>query len=169
MNSSVNNPSSKKISKKISQSIANETIYLGADHGGYELKQTLKDWLDQAGYQVKDLGAYELDAEDDYPKFAAAVARAVSQNESSLGILICRSGGGMVIAANKIAGIRAVEVFNQVSAEHAKQHNHANVISLAADWMTAEEAKSIVKAFLKTSFSDEPRHQRRIKQIHSLE
>lgn len=149
--------------------MSNKTIYLGADHGGYELKQTLKDWLAQAGYQTKDLGAHELDPKDDYPKFAAAVARAVSQDENGLGILICRSGGGMVIAANKIAGIRAVEVFNQVSAEHAKQHNHANVISLAADWMTENEAKAIVKAFLETEFTHEPRHQRRIEQIHALE
>lgn len=149
--------------------MSNKTIYLGADHGGYELKQTLKDWLAQAGYQTNDLGAHELNPKDDYPKFAAAVARAVSQDENGLGILICRSGGGMVIAANKITGIRAVEVFNQVSAEHARQHNHANVISLAADWMTENEAKTIVKVFLETEFTHEPRHQRRIEQIHALE
>ena len=113
-------------------------IFLGADHGGFQFKEVLKNWLQDCGHEVIDCGADELDPTDDYPIIAEIVSRAVvaaeQENQSPVGILICRSGGGMVIAANKIAGIRAVEVFNENSARHAKEHNNANVISLAADW-----------------------------------
>ncbi len=144
-------------------------IYLGADHGGYQLKENLKNWLSQEGYELEDLGAFEVKPEDDYPQYAASVAQAVSRNEDNLGILFCRSGGGMVVAANKIPGIRAIEVFDVPSAKVAKEKNKANIISLAADWTELEEAQSIVKTFLEAEFSQAPRHQRRIKQIHQLE
>lgn len=144
-------------------------IYIGADHGGYQLKEDLKNWLSQEGYEVEDLGAFEMKPEDDYPQYAASVAQAVSSDEDSLGILCCRSGGGMAVAANKIPGIRAIEVFNTTSAKIAKEKNKANIISLAADWTELKEAQSIVKVFLEANFSQAPRHQRRIEQIHQLE
>jgi ribose 5-phosphate isomerase B len=152
-----------------SQTNSNLEIYLGADHGGYQLKEAIKKWLIQQNFVVKDLGAYQLDPQDDYPQYAAAVARSVQNNPQAVGILFCRSGGGMVIAANKFANIRAVEVFNQMSAQHARQHNNANIISLAADWISQEEAQAAIQAFLHTSFFQEERHQRRIEQIRQLE
>ncbi len=148
-------------------------IFLGADHGGFQSKEALKSWLQDCEHEVVDCGAYELDPTDDYPIMAETVSRAVSADEqesqSSVGILICRSGGGMVIAANKIAGIRAVEVFDESSARHAKEHNNANVISLAADWHDLDQLKKITQAFLETRFTQEERHQRRLQQISNLE
>ena len=148
-------------------------IFLGADHGGFQFKESLKSWLQDREHEVVDCGAYELDPTDDYPIIAEAVSRAVVAEEqtrqSLVGILICRSGGGMVIAANKIAGIRAVEVFNEVSAQHAKEHNNANVISLSADWFDLDQVKKTIQAFLVANFTHEERHQRRLQQISNLE
>jgi ribose 5-phosphate isomerase B len=145
-------------------------LYLGADHGGFELKNKLVEFLKDQNYQLEDLGADSFQADDDYPDYAVKVARAVAKNpDESLGILLCRSGGGMVIAANKVKGIRAVDCFNQVSAEHAKKDNDANVITLGADWLDFDQAKKIVKTFIKTEFSQAPRHIRRIKKIVEIE
>ncbi len=152
-----------------SQTKPNLKIYLGADHGGYQLKEAIKEWLMQQDFVVQDLGAHQLDSQDDYPQYAAAVAQSVQDKPQAVGILFCRSGGGMAIAANKFANIRAVEVFNQTSAQHARQHNNANVISLAADWISQEEAQAVIQAFLHTSFSQDERHQRRLEQIRQLE
>ncbi len=145
------------------------TIFLGADHGGFELKEQLKKWLEQIGAKVVDCGAFELDSTDDYPLFAAQVAQKVASNSDSLGMLICRSGGGMTIAANKIRGIRAVEVFDVRSAVHAREHNHANVISLGGDYLKYREAQSVIQAFIDTQPSNDQRHLRRIDQIKQLE
>lgn len=145
------------------------TIYLGTDHGGFELKEAIKQWLQEQTYQIEDCGAYELNKDDDYPDFAFAVAEKVANNSESVGILFCRSGGGMTIAANKITGIRAVDVFDLTSAIHAKTHNNANIISLGADWMNVEESKLIIENFLKTPFEGEERHIRRLEKIEERE
>jgi ribose 5-phosphate isomerase B len=149
------------------------TIYLGADHGGFPLKEKIKTWLDDWEYQFSDLGALQLDAQDDYPDFALAVAKQVAadraKQQDSFGILLCRSGGGMVIAANKVPGVRAVLVFSVKEAIHAKEHDDANIISLAGDWMDPEIAQASLKAFLETEFSGGERHLRRIKKITDYE
>jgi len=150
--------------KKNSPSI----IYLGSDHGGFRLKQLLIDFLQEHNYQVEDCGSYELDPKDDYPDYALPVAEKVKADEQSIGILLCRSGGGMVIVANKLPGIRAVEVRDQLSAEHAKQDNNANIISLGADRLTLEQAQQIVLAFLQARFAG-GRHRRRLKKINKIE
>ncbi|HEX7018345.1 MAG TPA: RpiB/LacA/LacB family sugar-phosphate isomerase [Patescibacteria group bacterium] len=144
-------------------------IFLGADHGGYELKEKVKTWLTEWGYEYEDLGAHHLDPADDYPEFSFKVAEKVAQNSDSLGLLLCRSGGGVTIAANKVKGIRAVPVASEKEAEHARAHNNANVVSLAGDWLTDDDAQQIVKTFLDTPYTHEERHQRRLDQISKYE
>jgi ribose 5-phosphate isomerase B len=137
-------------------------IYLGADHGGFHLKETLKQWLTASGKQVEDLGAHTLVPGDDYPQFAFAVAKKVSVDPQSTGILLCRSGAGMAIAANRMKGARAVNCINVDEVEHARRDNDANVLTLPADWLSAEDAKTLVDRWLSTSFSGDERHRRRI-------
>lgn len=144
-------------------------IYIGADHGGFSLKQEVQQWLQEGGHDVEDLGAHALDPDDDYPDYAFAVAKRVADDEESVGILFCRSGSGMAIAANKIEDIRAVEVFDLTSAIHAKTNNDANVICLGADWMDPQETKLVIQNFLDTPFQSEERHVRRLKKIHDQE
>jgi len=140
-------------------------IYLGADHGGYALKEFLKEKLILAGFDVEDCGANQLDSTDDYPQYAHAVAQKVSQNEGAFGILCCRSGAGMVIAANRVPKVRAVEGWNKEFAQRTRQHNNANVLALAGDWLSHEDAWIIVQAFLNEPFSSEERHLRRVAQL----
>lgn len=155
-----------------------KNIHIGADHGGFELKEKIKVWLEDLGYGVKDFGAYSLVPEDDYPAFAIDLAREVVagvstnteiENKNPVGILFCRSGGGMVIAANKVKGARAVSVHDKKSAVHAKADNNANIISISADWTSEEQAKEIITAFLETKFSGAERHIKRINQITDFE
>lgn len=146
-------------------------IYLGADHGGYALKEKIKSWLDEWGEAYEDLGAHQLDPADDYTDFAIAVAAKVNaQDDRNLdwkdrakGILLCRSGGGMLIAANRFPKVHGVYVFDEESAIHARDNNDANVISLAGDWISESHAKEVVRLWLSTPFSGEERFQRRIK------
>lgn len=145
-------------------------IYLGTDHGGYELKEQVKTWLDEWGLAYEDLGAHEYDGEDDFPQYAFAVAEKVAQSpDEHMGILACRSGGGMIIAANKVKGIRALDVQNEESAKHARDNNNANVVSLAGDWLSLDEARAVLEVVLNTEFSDKPRYQRRNDQISEYE
>ncbi len=144
-------------------------IFLGSDHGGFLLKEEVKPWLKEQGYQVQDLGASQFKPKDDYPQYAAAVGRQVVDNDGSFGILFCRSGAGVTMAANKINGVRAVAANSKREAVHARTDNDANVISLAADWLDLDQAQIIISAFLNTDFSQKTRHQRRIRQIHQLE
>jgi ribose 5-phosphate isomerase B len=143
-------------------------VYLGADHGGFSLKEKIKEWLTEWGVVFKDVGAYQIDPDDDYPAYAVAVSRSVVDDPDGQGILVCRSSGGMIIAANKIRGIRAVAVFDEKSAKHAREHNNANVIGLSGDWISDDDAKKIVEVFLSTSFSSEIRHHRRVEQIDAI-
>lgn len=142
-------------------------VILGADHGGYKLKEAIKSYLAELKYEIEDLGT-DSEAPVDYPDFAASVSRKVAEG-NCLGILFCRSAAGMVMAANKIKGIRAVSASGVKSAQHSRQHNDANVLSLSGDWLTDDQAKEIVKAWLETPFSNEERHLRRIKKIMALE
>lgn len=157
------------------------TVWLGGDHGGYQLKEQIKTWLAAWGYDYQDLGPVKLDPEDDYPQFAAAVAEKIAAasvgfqadddalQTKQLGILVCRSGGGVTIVANKLPGVRAVAAASPKEASHAREHNNANVISLSGDWMDETTTQETVKTFLTTPFSPEPRHHRRVMMISDLE
>ena len=143
-------------------------IYLGADHGGFNLKKNIKSFLKESGYEYEDMGNLEYDKDDDYPDYAFKVAEKVAQGNNK-GVLLCRSSGGMIMAANKVKGVRAVSVTDEKSAKHAVQHNNANIIALSGDWISENQAKKIVKLFLTTTFGKEKRHRRRIKKIEKYE
>lgn len=142
-------------------------IYLGADHRGFELKEELKAWLNQKGEVYTDLGNTKLDPQDDFPDFAALVAKKVSQGQGK-GIVICGSGG-MALVANKFSGVRAVEVWNEKTAEHAKAHDDANVLMLPADFVTVEKAKKMVEIWLKTPVKSQEKYQRRLNKLKKIE
>ena len=143
-------------------------IYLGADHGGFELKNKIKIYLESINVEYSDLGNLEFDKEDDYPIYAFKVAEAAAKNNSK-GVLLCRSAGGVIIAANKVKGIKAVAVTDVKSAEHAVLHNDANVIGVSGDWMDDDVVKDVVKVFIDTEFSNDDRHVRRLKMIEDYE
>lgn len=145
-------------------------IYLGSDHGGFKLKEEFKNYLasNHLELEVEDCGALTLDSEDDYPNFALQVASKV-QSEQDLGILLCRSGSGMVIAANKVKGIRAVEIYNEKIAAHAKSHNHANIIAFSGDYLSLSEMIKLFEIFMQTPIDKSERHFRRLQQISNYE
>lgn len=145
-------------------------IYLASDHGGFEMKKKFFSWLQSVftQHKIEDLGPNLLDPDDDYPDYAFMLAEKVAADDNSVGILFCRSGGGMVIAANKVKGIRAVQVANSKEAAHAKEHNNANVISLAGDWIDLETAKNSIEIFFNTQFG-KGRHTRRLEKIAKYE
>lgn len=144
-------------------------IFIGADHRGYNLKEIIKSWLSPWGYSFEDLGAFELNKNDDYPDFADAVAKKVVEGKGNRGILICGSDVGITIAANKIKGIRAggATIPEQIAA--AVRDDDINILTLGADFLSEEQAKNILKIFLETKFSGEERHLRRINKITNLE
>lgn len=143
-------------------------IYLGADHGGFEAKNAAIVLLQAAGYVVKDLGAHIYDETDDYPEFAAAVARAVAADPEGRGLLFCRSGEGMAMAANRFRGVRAALVWNEEVARETRSDNDANVAVLPADFLPAGEQHAVIETFLQTPFSREERHQRRVRELDNL-
>jgi ribose 5-phosphate isomerase B len=142
-------------------------IAVGSDHRGIELKQSIIDLLTKLGYEYGDLGGYSADPVD-YPDIAKEVALAVAGKKYDHGILICGSGIGMSIAANKVKGIRAALCCNVLSAERARLHNDANILCLGRDIVGQEVAFDIVKTYLATSFEG-GRHQRRIEKIRDIE
>lgn len=150
-------------------------IYLGADHGGFKLKEELKHHLlmNFQDLEVEDCGAFTYQAEDDYPQFAFDVAQktvaALGTRQEALGVLLCRSGSGVVIAANKVRGARAVELYHDQVARHAKSHNQANVIAFAGDYLSLSEMTRLLEVFLQADIDDHPRHKRRLQQITSFE
>lgn len=150
-------------------------IFLGADHGGFAKKEALKEFLvHQEHDQIEDCGAKTFQPDDDYPDFALAVAQQVSRTIESgekdcCGILFCRSGSGMAIAANKVVGIRAVEIYDAWIAAHAKSHNQANVLCFAADRLSLDDMKSLWRIFQTTEIDLSARHQRRIAKIQQYE
>jgi ribose 5-phosphate isomerase B len=142
-------------------------IAVGADHAGFDLKELLRHRLEQEGHEVEDLGTYTCDSTD-YPEFAASVARRVGSGHADRGLLVCGSGVGMEIAANKIDGVRAANLHDPDEARLARAHNDANVIALGARRLSAESAGEILETFLATPF-DGGRHQRRVDKIRALE
>jgi ribose 5-phosphate isomerase B len=142
-------------------------IALGADHAGVHLKQEIRQLLDERGIAYTDFGTNAIDSVD-YPDFAAAVSTEVGQGRFDYGILFCGSGIGMAMAANKMPGIRAASVTDEVSARLSREHNNANVLALGERITPAAQARQIVNAFLDTPFAG-GRHQRRIDKIAALE
>lgn len=143
------------------------TIYIGSDHAGFGLKEDLKKYLNKLGVAVEDLGNTKLEPLDDYPDYALKVAKKVAQTNGE-GLLICGSGVGMCITANKVKGVRAVNAYNQAMARASRQHNQANVLCFGGGYIKPAEAKKITKAWLETAYSSEARHVRRVKKINKL-
>jgi len=142
-------------------------IALGADHAGYQLKDQIKQHLAAKGFELRDEGTSSPESVD-YPDFARAVAHDVSERHAELGILVCGSGIGMAIAANKVDGIRAANVTSQLEAQLSREHNNANVLALGARILQPEEALRIVDTWLATPFAG-GRHERRVEKIAAIE
>jgi len=141
-------------------------VALGSDHGGFEIKETVKAWLRQQGHVCEDVGPDRREAVD-YPDYAAGVAGKVAAGEADFGVLACTTGLGMAMAANKFPGVRAALCSSPELAQKARTHNNANVLVLAGAYTTAAEAQSIVEAWLGSGFADEERHARRVAKIES--
>lgn len=143
-------------------------VFIAADHAGFTKKNDLAQRLEST-YEVFDMGPYRMDPDDDYPIYAKKVALAVAENRGSMGILVCHSGEGMAIAANKIKGIRAATAMNKQQAFATRQDNDSNVLSLAAGELSSKELYEVSKAWLETPFSELARHKRRIEEIEAIE
>ena len=139
-------------------------IGIGSDHGGFALKEAIKKHLEERGLEYKDYGTYS-DASCDYPVYGRAVAKAVAAGECDMGILICGTGIGISITANKVPGVRAALCSDCFSAEATRQHNNANILALGARVLGEGLALKIVDTFLDTPFSNDERHIRRISMI----
>ena len=145
-------------------------IYTGSDHAGFELKKQLKKYLTDIGYSVEDLGSFEYNKKDDYPEFGHRVAKAVSDSGGkATGVLFCGSAEGMCIVANKVKGIRAVAVTDEILAKKSREHNNSNVLCLSGWYLKPTKAKRILKTWLETKFSRAKRHHRRVNQIKKIE
>ena len=143
-------------------------VALGADHGGFVLKNELLARL-QGQYDISDLGAYKYDRDDDYPDFAEAVAQAVASGKAQRGILVCGSGVGACITANKVPGVRACVCHDTYSAHQGVEHDDMNVLCLGARVIGIELAAELAIAFLNARFSKEKRHLRRLKKVLAIE
>lgn len=144
-------------------------IHIATDHAGLELKDIISKHLTERGHEVTDHGAYEYDPQDDYPEFIIKAAEAVAADSESLGVVFGGSGNGEQIAANKVKGIRAALVWNNSTAELARQHNNANIISIGARQHSTEEVLQLIDTFVEEPFSGDERHVRRIGQIADYE
>ena len=143
------------------------TIALGADHAGFQLKEAIKGWLIEHGYQVVDHGTHSAESVD-YPDYAAQVAEAVADHKVERGVLVCGTGIGMTIAANKVPGVRAALCSDIYTARMSREHNDANVLTLGGRLMGPDMAVDILKMWLETDFAGD-RHRRRIGKIADLE
>lgn len=145
------------------------TIGLGCDHGGYPLKAEILKYLNEHNYETIDYGTDSAQASVDYPEYALKVAVAVRKGEVDRGILICGTGIGISIAANKVPGIRCALTNDTYSARMAREHNDANIMAIGARVIGPGLAEDIVETFLRTGFSHEERHQHRVDLIHEIE
>ncbi len=142
-------------------------IAIGCDHGGFALKQEIMHWLTEKGWEYRDLGCYTEES-CDYPVYGRAVAKAVTQGDCDFGIVICGTGIGISLAANKVPGIRAALCTDCFMAEASRQHNDANILALGGRVLGTGLALKIVETFLQTPFSGDERHVRRIRGIEEL-
>ena len=147
----------------------NMRVAIAGDHAGFPVKKELATFLREIGYDVQDLGAYYLDPMDDYPDFAKALANAIVTKQVAKGILICGSGVGASIAANKVPGIRAATCHDTYSAHQGVEHDDMNVLCLGARIIGGEIAREVSVAFLKATFSGEERHVRRLEKTLAIE
>lgn len=144
-------------------------IALGADHAGFELKEQLKEEISKLGYEVVDVGAHHYDALDDYPDFAQKVGEAVVADQADRGVVVCGSGIGASIAANKVTGVRAGLATDTYSARQGVEHDDVNVLVLGARITGIEVIREILKSFLAAEFSGEERHVRRLNKVIEIE
>jgi len=142
-------------------------VFLGSDHAGFEMKEALKPYFDRKGIELTDVGP-DTDDSVDYPDFAASVAHAVAEGRADLGVLVCGSGIGMSMAANKVPGVRAAMVTDPELARMMRLHNDANIITLGGRYIPLQLAEEILDAFFDTEFEG-GRHQRRIDKIAAME
>ena len=149
------------------EKVSARVVAIGADHGGFELKEQLKAYLRDWGYKFLDLGT-DSTAAVDYPDFAEAVANAVARGDAWLGVVVDSAGIGSSIAANKVAGARAALCYDRATARNSREHNDANVLSLGAKLISPEAAREILAIWLSTPFAG-GRHQRRVDKIRSIE
>ena len=158
-------------------------IFIGVDHAGYEIKEKLKVYLSELGYEVEDKGAFKYDANDDYPDFVIPVAKVVAENKESFGIILSGTGQGEAMCANRISGARAAVFYGQATAKEAidikgvksadpfeivklsRLHNNANILSLSVRFLSEDEIKFATELFLTTKFSGDERHIRRINKL----
>ncbi len=144
-------------------------IFLGADHKGFEMKEEIEKWLSDQGYDVEDCGAQFLDHDDDYVDFAARVGNKVATTDEGLGIVLCGSGVGVSIAANKVQGIRSGLCFSSSHARSARKDDNINVLALGSDITPIDTAKEIILTFITTPYTREERFERRITKLSQLE
>jgi ribose 5-phosphate isomerase B len=144
-------------------------IAVGADHGGYPLNERVIQELDQAGHDIIDFGTHVGSRPDDYPDYALKVGKTIQRGEADIGILICGSGVGAAVAANKLQGIRAALCGDTYSAHQSREHDDCNVLCLGARVTGVELALEIVRAFVAAEFTGEERHMRRLRKIAEIE
>ena len=149
------------------QSAPKGAIGIASDHGGFELKKQLIAFLGTLGFQPQDFGPFELDPKDDYPDFGAPMSAAVSKGELPCGILLCRSGVGMGITANRFHGVRAVVAGDEATAKKSREHNASNTLVLPGDKIDFPAMKAIIEAWLATPFSGDERHARRLCKVEN--
>ena len=142
-------------------------IAIGADHGGFLLKEQVRDQLAESGHEVVDFGTHSAES-CDYPDYARSVSHAVAQGDVERGILVCSTGIGMAMAANKVAGIRAAPAQSDDEVRFTREHNDANILTLGAKYMDGRRALELIRIFLDTEFSG-GRHARRVAKISELE
>jgi len=144
------------------------TLHLGADHRGFKLKEKLKKWLAEKKIKFKDLGAKKFDANDDYPDIAEKAAEAIVKGENK-GILICGSGAGVAIAANKVKGARAAIGFNPRQVKKMVEDDNLNILCLASDYISKFKAFQLTKIFITTQFKNKGKYLRRVEKIRGME
>jgi ribose 5-phosphate isomerase B len=144
-------------------------IFIGADHRGYELKEKIAKWLFELGREYQDLGAQSLDPKDDYTKYATEVASLVAKNDGSRGVLLCGSGVGVEVIANKFDGIRAAIGKGVLQVKAGRNDDDMNVLVIASDFTIEKEAKAMLIAFLETKFSGKARYEKRLEEIEKIE
>lgn len=144
-------------------------IFLGADHRGYEMKEHIARWLFELNFEFEDLGAPSLDPNDDYTKYATEVASLVAKRPHSKGVLLCGSGVGVDVVANKFDGIRASIGKSVLQVKAGRRDDDMNILVIAADFTIEKEAKGMLIAFLETKYDDSVRHERRLEDIEKIE
>ncbi len=144
-------------------------IAIGADHAGLPMKEEVSSWLASWGHRITDLGAHTFDAQDDYPDFASLVARAVAEGAVERGVIVCGSGVGASIAANKVAGVLAAMCHDTYSAHQGVEHDDMNVLCMGGRVIGPEVAREVLAAFIGASFTGEERHVRRLNKVKAIE